>query len=421
MLHRLKEKFSIALHAVYVNHNLRPDEIPQEIEFCRTLCQKLDVNLITKSIEVEAHAKESGLNKHEAARELRYRAFDEAAYEVDAQKIALAHNADDQVETIFMRLLRGTGPKGLSGMPAKRRHIIRPLIGVERADIEAFLEAEKISFVVDSSNLKTDYHRNRLRRTLMPVLRELNPSIAHTIMSTASIFQEEERYFDIVVTKTLMKLISRKRDTRIELFLTPMEGMEKVILRRVLRRAIEETKGLRGIGFVHIEEIISLIREGLSGDRIYLPKGIRVIKEYSVLVITSETPVKIGVYSIQPPCDVAIREAGVVIRATFKEKTEDIGDGKTSALLDADIMKFPLIVRPRAVGDFFFPLGLGKRKKVQDFFVDEKVPRDERDSVPIILSEDDIVWIAGHRPDERYRASEKTNKFLKLDILKGNF
>ena len=214
--------------------------------------------------------------------------------EIRAEKIALAHNADDQAETIFMRLIRGAGASGLAGIPAKRGPIIRPLLEIERRDIEDFLKRENLRYVVDSSNLQTDYFRNKFRLMIMPELKKMNPNLIRSVNRTVSILQEEERYLGIIVTKTLMKMISRKSDTRIELFLTPMESMDIVILRRVLRRAIDETEGLRGISFIHIEEIIRLVKEGISGDRIYLPRGIRVIKDYSLLVITSEEPRKIA-------------------------------------------------------------------------------------------------------------------------------
>lgn len=421
VLDKIKGEYNLSLHAVYIDHNLRPDETPKEIEFCRDLCKKLNVNFIVKSIDVNSYLKEHGLNKQEAARELRYKIFDETAFEINADKIALAHNADDQAETLFMRLIRGAGPKGLSGIPVKRGNIIRPLIEIERSTIEDFLNNEKIGFVVDSSNLKTDYFRNRIRLSLMPELKKLNPNLINSLITTISILQEEERYFDIIVTKTLMKLISRKTANRIELFLTPMEIMDRVILRRVLRRAIDETESLRGISFVHIEDISGLIKGGKPGDRLYLPKGIRVIKEYALLVITSELPVKMGDYELQPPGEVIINEAGIVIKASFEEKAEDFGDGKSSVLLDANRINFPLKIRPRVPGDFFFPLGFGKRKKLQDFFVDEKISRDERDSVPVVLSGKDIVWIAGYRADERFRVTDKTEKFLRLVILKSKF
>lgn len=421
LLNKLRDEFSLTLHAVYVNHNLRPDETPREIEFCKDLCRSFGIDLFVKSIDVKAYIKAHGLNKQEAARELRYRVFDETAFEAGADRVALAHNADDQAETLLMRLLRGSGPTGLSGIPVKRGKIIRPLIGIERVAVEKLLDSENIPFVVDSSNLRTDYFRNKVRNHLMPVLKQFNPNLNSTLLNTISILRDEESYFDIIVTKTLMKLISRKTEKRIELFLAPMEVMETVILRRVLRRAIAETRGLRGLGFAHMENIIDLVKKGRSGGRLYIPKGVRVIKGYSLLVITSEKPVRISDYELQPPGRLVIREAGMVIDASFEEKAEEPGDGRSSILLDGGMMNFPLKVRHRMPGDFFYPMGFGKRKKLQDFFVDEKAPRDERDGIPLILSGDDIIWIAGYRADERYKITQYTKKFLRLAILKGNF
>ena len=245
-------------------------------------------------------------------------------------------------------------------------------------------------------------------------------NLINSILTTISILQEEERYFDIIITKTLMKLISRKTEKRIELFLAPLEMMDTVILRRALRRAIDETASLKGISFRHIEDIVILIKKGKAGDRIYLPKEIRVIKEYALLVITSELPVKLDDYEVQPPGEVIIREAGIVVKALFEENAErSTGDGKSSFLFDAEKINFPLKIRSRRQGDFFFPHGFGKKKKLQDFFVDEKIPRDERDSIPIVVSGSDIVCIAGYRADERFRVTDNTKQFLKLDLLKG--
>lgn len=426
LLCRVREKFGLALHAVYVNHNLRPDEVPGEISLCEETCLSLRVNFILKAADVSGYSRQHGMNKQEAARELRYLAFEEAAASAGASRIALAHNADDQAETIFMRLIRGAGPRGLAGIPPKRGRIIRPLITTPRASIEEFLENEKIPFVVDSSNLKDDYLRNRFRLSLMPELKKLNPNLLETLTATSSILQEEEGYFEILVTKTLMKLISRKTDRRIELFLSPLETLDTVLLRRVLRRAIDGTEGLRGIGFLHIGEMIGLIKKGRPGDRIYLPKGIRVIKEYAVLTITSEEPVKIADYLLRPGDEVAVAGAGAVLRASIEDQTGeeppgDPGDGKTSVLLDADLITFPLTIRARSRGDFFYPHGFGKRKKLQDYFVDEKVPRDERDRIPVLLSGGDIVWVAGYRSDDRFRPSADTKKYLRLVIVKGKF
>ena len=421
VLHRIKDDFHLTIRAVYVDHNLRPGETPAEIAFCRDICGKMNVDFRVKSVDVKGYVKTYKLNKQEAARELRYKAFYEAAQETSADKIALAHNADDQAETIFMRLVRGTGPSGLTGIPAKRGALIRPLIEIERGEIEDFLESEHIRSIIDSSNLQTDYFRNRFRLMIMPELKKMNPGLIQSVNRTVSILQEEERYLGIIVTKTLMKMISRKTERRIELFLSPMEAMDIVILRRVLRRAVNETEGLKGIGFIHIEDIIRLIKDGKSGDRLYLPKGIRAIKDYSLLVITSEEPRQISSYELQVPGEVAIVGAGVVIKASYEEEAGDFGDGKTTVVLDAADMHVPLKIKPRKPGDWFYPYGFGKRKKLQDFFVDEKVARDERDSIPLVLSGDDIVWVAGYRADNRFRVSGNTKKFLRLVIVKGKF
>ncbi|MBE0425238.1 MAG: tRNA lysidine(34) synthetase TilS [Nitrospirae bacterium] len=425
VLNNLKGRFKLTLNALYIDHGLRPEETPEESEFCRKFCERLNVPFMTKSIDVQAYAKNYGINKQEAARQLRYRAFEETASEIKADRIALGHTSDDQAETLLMRLLRGSGPTGLAGIPPVRGNIIRPLIDIERKDIEKILYDSSIDFIIDSSNLKRDYLRNKIRHSVMPVLKEFNPDIIKTLSKTASIFRDEERYFEIIVTKTLMKLISRKTDRRIELFLTPFEIMDRVIMRRVLRRAIDVTSGLRGISFIHIEDMIDLIKEGNPGDRLYLPKVIRVIKEYSTLVITSEPPVRLGNYTLTVPGETILKEAGILIKASIIEGEEikEIKKGisglwKTTAILDADRMVFPLSVRARKNGDFFYPYGFGRRKKLQDFFVDGKVPRDERDRVPLLISGEDIVWVVGYRGDERFKVLEGIKRVLKLEMKK---
>jgi len=449
ILDKLKKDFNLTLHALYVDHGLRPDEVDKEKEFCRGLCNKLEINFFSESVDVKSHVKRKGINIQEAARELRYKAYDNAAARIRATKIALGHNADDQAETLLMSLFRGSGRKGLSGIPPVRNSgyriqgsgfsvkndilIIRPLIEIERSEIEEFLLKDAgrsdhtpagaegcspLPFVVDSSNLKSDYFRNWVRLNVINELKKKNPALIRNISRTMDIIREEDEYLEIVVTKTLMRLISRKSSSAIELFLSPLQGIERPILRRVLRRAVDATEGLRGISLAHIEDIISLIGAGASGDRIHLPGGIRVIREYSILKITSISPVKIDEYELNPPCDIVIQEAGIRIKALFENKGEGQDGSRDSVALDAESMIFPLKVRHRKNGDFFYPQGFGGRKKLQDYFVDEKISRDKRDSIPVIVSGNDIVWVAGYRADERFKVTDKTEKFLRIIITK---
>ncbi len=418
MLDALRLEFQLSLHAGYIDHRMRPGETPSEIAFCRRLCDSHGISLTTREVDVLECVRKEGLNKQEAARELRYRAFDDMARDLGTTKLALGHTADDQVETVLMRLFRGTGPSGLAGIPPKRGHVIRPLMETTREDIEAFLDRKGLSFITDSSNLRDDYLRNRIRHRLLPLITTISREAPANIARTAEIFREEERYFDIQVTKTLMRLISRKSSNEIDLFLVPLESLDTVILRRVLRRAVDETKGLRGITFGHIEDIIQLIRAGRPGDRLHLPSNIRVIRKYATLLITCERPPRLEERTLDGPGQTLLREASVVLSCKICEidEIDGYGDGKTVAVFDADRATFPLIVRPRKPGDYFSPIGLGGRKKLQDFFVDEKVPRDERDAVPLLTCRGEIAWVVGYRVDERFKIDKSTKRVLEYQI-----
>ncbi|RJR16629.1 MAG: tRNA lysidine(34) synthetase TilS [Nitrospiraceae bacterium] len=428
ILDRLREYFNLSLSAVYIDHSLRPDEVKKEVEYCKGLCEKLRIDFHVRKLDVKKSAGDSGINLQEAARELRYAAFEEVSLSINAGTIALGHNADDQAETVLMRLFRGSGRRGLTGIPPVRKKIIRPLIETERSEIEAFLAGaihelplyEGQPFMIDSSNLKDDYLRNWIRHSVMEGIRDRNPAVVRDICRTAGILREEEQYLEVIVTKTLMRLISRKSDSTIELFISPLEKIEVPILRRVLRRALDATSGLRGIKFAHVEDIIDLLKKGKAGDSINLPEDVRVIREYSILKMTSEKHPVISEYDMTPPCEIIVEEACLILKASFEERGGAPGDGKSSVLLDAGSMNFPLRIRARTSGDFFYPLGLGKKKKLQDFFVDEKIPREARDSVPIVVSGNDIIFVAGFRADDRFKVNEKTENILRLTVSKAN-
>ncbi len=407
----LRSDLALTLSAVYVDHGLRPDEIPGEISFCKRLCEDLGMDFSVRKIDLTASPLVKKLGKQGAARELRYHALEEAAVECSAEKIALAHHRDDQVETFLINLLRGAGMRGVAGMPVQRGRIIRPLFDVEKTEITAYLDSINAGFVTDSSNLKTDSLRNVLRSRIIPALKELNPKLSGTISTTAALLTEENEYLDIQVTKTMLRLFSRKSRTRIELFLSPLETLPTVILRRVLRRVIAEIVSLRALSYRHIEDIIGLIKDGVTGSRLSLPHDLRIIREYSLLVLTVEEPVTLETVLLDIGEERYIENIGMVFTAGSTKEPVAV-DEKRSALFDRSKVTLPLTIRSRREGDHFYPSGFGKKKKIQDFFVDEKVPRDERDAVPLICSGEHIIWIAGYRADDRFLPDEKTRDFL---------
>ncbi len=417
VLAELSEELGLKLFAHYVDHGLRPEEAPGEIEQCAALGKSLGIEFTHSIVNVDELVKNQGMNKQEAARQLRYKALEEAAAACGAKRTALGHTLDDQAETFLMRIIRGSGPSGLSGIPPVRGAIIRPLIGSRKPDILEYLRAKGIGYAVDSSNLKGKYLRNRLRQNVLPALEEINPSIVDTLGRTTEILADEERYFFIEVTKALMRLITSKADDHIELFLVPLETLDNAIARRVLRRAIAETTSLRRLGYAHIEEILRLVRDGKPGDSLDLPHEVKVIKKYSTFLITTAPPVRIKTRRMDGPGVLEIKEAGMSVEAQIADSPPGKEKNRNVCVLDAGKVSFPLTVRARQDGDFFFPLGFeGKRKKLQDFFVDEKVPRFERDSVPVVLSGEDIIWVAGYRADDRYAVSDTTKRFLLFKI-----
>ncbi|PNX50825.1 MAG: tRNA lysidine(34) synthetase TilS [Thermoplasmata archaeon M9B2D] len=411
ILHILSRDLKLSLHAVYVDHGLRPDDVPQEIMFCRNVCMDLKIDFDSREVNVKTHPsiKKHGLQA--TARELRYAALSEAAHAVKASKIALGHTKNDNGETLLINLIRGAGMKGLSGIAPARGKIIRPLLEITRQEILSFLESRGLDYINDPSNLTEKYLRNTLRRRIMPELTRLNPDIIDTLFRTGEILRQEDEYLEIQVTKSLMRLFSRKTPTRIELFLAPMETMTTILLRRVLRRALLEIKDLPTLSFHHIEAIVSLIQKGQNGDFLDLPHGLKAIRRYSLLVLTTEKPRQLKEYEFIPNQELYLEEASLVLKASTTVRPERT-DGKRNAIFDANKLQIPLIVRRRKPGDYFLPSGFGKRKKIQDFFVDQKIPRDERDTVPLICSGENIIWIVGHRTDNRFLPDSNTTNFL---------
>ncbi|GBE31785.1 tRNA(Ile)-lysidine synthase [bacterium BMS3Bbin05] len=413
ILNKVKSDYNLLLYAIYVDHGLRPKETPGEVDFCRALCKSMGVQFEVKEINVNSSPLVKKSGKQGAARALRYKAIAETASELNADKIAVAHHKNDQAETILINLLRGSGMKGLTGISPVRKNIIRPLIDVGKEEIIDYLSNIREGYMVDSSNLGNAYLRNKIRAFIIPELKNLNPGIVETLNRTAEILTQENDYLEMAVTRTMIRLFSRKTESRIEMFLIPMETIPAVLLRRILRRTIAEITELKSLSLRNIEDIIELIKRGKSGDRIYLPNNLRAIRNYSLLVLTTELPSRLKTYSLKAGDDLLLRETGLVLKAQISDRQPD-SDGKSIAVFDLARIYLPLTVRARKKGDFFFPAHFGKKKKLQDFFVDEKVPRDERDSVPLICSGDNIIWVVGYRPDDRYIPDKNTKEFLTI-------
>lgn len=411
LLHLLQTE-GYRVHALYVDHRLRPLEIPLEINFCADLCRTLGVEFRVACLDPVT----GNSNRQARYRELRYRKLEREATRIGADKIALGHHLDDLAETTMLNLLRGAGTAGLSSIPPVRDKYIRPLISLARAQIMTYLHEAGVGYLVDSSNLKDGYRRNHLRHHLMPVLRQYNPDISTTLGRSARILREDNEFLEKLAGNALEEILLQCSEETVELSLAPLASLDQALLRRVLKQAVALVDPRCDIGFEHVEDIIHLARSGRTGAVICLPGRIRVFRSYKTLVVTKKMQAMLEAAILPVPGEIFLYEKDMAIRAAFTGQPVQV-TGPHEACFCADHIETPLIVRKRQAGDFFYPLGFGKRKKIQDFFVDEKIPSSQRDSIPLVYSGKDLLWVAGYRGDDRFKITQKSTKFVTLVML----
>ena len=427
-----KKRYSLSFFIAHLNHMLRGKESDDDVNFVKNLAQKLDLPCEVKSCNLTKISRKEHLTLEEAARKYRYKFYLESAKKFRANKIALGHNADDQVETVLMRFLRGSGLEGLMGVPPVRGKIIRPLIECSRAEVEEYCKENKIEYRVDSSNKEVVYFRNKIRLELLPLLSKgYNKNIKDTMLRLRSIISEVSEYLH-QETELLFKEVARRESPETVIIdLKKFTSLPLALKRRIIRKSIEVVKGnLYSISFKHNNEILKLTKYQLGEKEIYLPDNLMVKKIYNKLIIykkeiskeqTEEMPTH-WEYDILIPGETEIRSLGI----KFEIKILDSADIKSSLYLagkkskgeflefiDYNKVKLPLKLRNRRSGDRFYPLKMKGLKKVKDFFIDNKIPKSHRDLIPILVdNEDQIVWIIGMRLDDRVKINSDTKRLL---------
>ena len=418
LLHQLKEELRIHLVVAHFDHGLRPAEDESETAFVHGLAQSL--NLPFETAKGRLLDKKAPGSREEVARNARYAFLERVRKKHNAQKIALGHNLNDQAETILMRLLRGSGPSGLTGIPPSRdRWIIRPLIAIERAEIEKYLKARNLFSVTDSSNLKTDYFRNKIRLEMMPLFEQYQPQIVQLLGRTAEILRCEDEYLAHIAESWLNRNMKTAAHHSFRVPITPFSALPVALRRRVIRTAIEKVKtDLRRIGWDHVEAIRRLADAEKPQASQNLPGRLTVRRTYDHLIfaaLENRKPRPFH-YTLDGPGTYAIKEIGrrLSIEEIRNRKGLRLRGSKWTAYLDADKLCFPLILRTFKTGDRFIPFGMKGRKKLKDFFVDLKVPLEQRCSTPILCWDDTLVWVCGFRIDERFKVTSDTKRVFKV-------
>ncbi len=422
---KLKNLLNISLYAFHLNHGLRGKEADRDMEFCKDLCDKMEIPIQIIKRDVSDFARKNGLSVEEAGHQLRYSIYKDMLDHFKADKIATGHTFDDQAETVLMRLLSGAGKKGLAGIaPIWENYIIRPLIDIRKQEILDFLKWSNIKYQLDSTNLDQSMMRNRIRNLLIPLLKEkFNPQIEENLCRIATIFREEMTYLD-EITGSLLKRFARITENRAVLDIEETLSLSPFIAKYLIRRFIANFSGsLKDISFEHTNNVFELL-ESRSGSSVILPGGLRAEKEYRFLVITrwddNEENGELPDIRLNIPGITRSKEWGVSIRAEIlNEIPHNVGDNPYSIYLDYDgCIDREFILRTRKIGDRFTPMGMNGTKKLKDFFIDQKVPRRLRESIPIIVCGEEILWIAFYRQSDFCRINEKTKRVLNLQIEK---
>lgn len=436
-LHDLAPELQLSLHVFHLNHQIRA-AAKEEAKFVEQLALNLDIPVTVRAFDVAAYAKKNKLSLELGARKIRYRMYQDIAGEVGAGKVALGHQADDQVETFLWRLLRGSGLTGLAAIPAVRGIYIRPLIEVSRLEIEDYLKERNIPYCADLSNQDLAFTRNRIRHALLPVLEDFNMAVKDVILNTVELARRDEAYLEQVAGRHWDELAEVCRD-EVRLPLKAMQSLAPSILSRLIRRAVAVVKGdLEQLEFRHIKRVEEAVAAG-EVWRMDLPGGVVARVRYDSLTVFRQESaerhpfqsVQLGIpgTTIIPALGLTfcaeVRHAGEApsldqpsTGATYSEamtRSQRAGAAAKStleALLDADKITEPVQIRTRVPGDRFRPLGMRGEKKLQDFMVDEKIPREERDRVLILEANGEIVWVVGHRVDDRFKVTEATQRVL---------
>jgi tRNA(Ile)-lysidine synthase len=419
-LWEVREDFHPSLAVAHLDHGLRAGG-EEETCFVRDAAAKLGVPFFHQKVSVRARQKERGLTIQEAARDLRYDFLRETARKNEASKVALGHSADDQAETILMRLLRGSGTRGLSGIPPAREGIfIRPLIDVWREEIESFLKQRRVDYLDDPSNQSRQYLRNRVRHELLPLLRSYNPRIHRVLVQMAHLFRAEEGFWQELVRETFPRLVQAREKDRLSLDVSSLASEPFPLRLRCFRQAIEEVQGnLRRVHLPHILAIESLLQNREPNKAIRLPQDLSVIRAYrSLHFYRAEKEAVPFEHAVSGPGTVEIPEIGRKIHFELgsREGRISLPESTEVALLDFDHLEFPLTLRSFRPGDRIQPLGMEGGKKLKKLFIDCRIPVPLRKRIPLLYREDRLLWVAGVRIDHRVRVKPGTRRVLRVEL-----
>ena len=442
ILKELYQQASVELIVVHINHGIRGEAAAEDEQFVRSLARHMGLLYYCFHYDVQKIAADKGLSVEEAGREVRYEAFFEICRKHKCNKIAIAHNRNDNAETVLFHLFRGSGIKGLTGIGPKRMvetesgrvTIIRPLLFVRRDEIETYLEQKQLHFRTDASNLEEDYSRNKLRnRVLTYVTAEINSNAIDHIAEAAEDLAQAESLIEELVSKRFKELVTYREVQGLPgyEFIIDEVAKENIVLQKgIMLRSLEALAGSRkNISRRHVEELLGLFHKQV-GKQLCLPYGILALRGYHTIWLTLSTEGQVamsGGFAGFSPMKLQI--PGVTLVSTHHkiietgisqyEKGKPFPKNSCTKWFDYDKIENAVEVRVRREGDYLQINDQGGNKKLKDYYIDLKLPKEERDRQLLITDGSHIMWIpeAGNRMSEKYKITDATHRILWINFI----
>lgn len=411
-LKKYQKKYKITIGAFHLNHKLRGKDAAADEKFCRLLCHELNVEYFSASKNISYFSKKNKISIEEAGRIIRYKLLNEFCLKHNYSKIATAHIQDDNSETVILNLIKGSGLSGMSGIPAIRGNIIRPVLCISKAEVLDYLHHNKLTYRIDETNLSEDYERNFIRHRIIPVIKSrLNPSLDETVFNSSLVFQSVKDFIDSNIKGFLNEVVSSDKSGVI-INVEQLPGFHPLILTEALRKVVLQTWKI-SLNYNDIKRVLELTNKQ-SGKNIELPGNISALKNRELLIIKKKSvnkPIKQFYISAG---ETKKLNAGIIsVKEIDKRIIKYVPDSNIE-FISAENISGKLKIRTWKAGDKFIPLGMKGEKKISDFLIDEKINRLTKQNQLVLTDSKKIIWLIGKRIDNRFRITTATKKVLKL-------
>jgi len=443
MLHLLcslnRRGWGLKIHVAHLNHQLRGIEADKDARFVHEMADGLALDYTVGTADVRGRASQDGVSIEQAARRCRFEFLERVCLKWGAKVVVLAHHADDNAETILHRIVRGTGLRGLGGIRASRPirpgsdiRIVRPMLSFRRSEIEQYIRDRGLSFRHDATNDADSYTRNRIRKDILPLLRDsINPQVAESLVRLGEQARDVDEYLTETAARMLETMVLERDDRQIVLLTASLARKPRLIRTQLIREAILLLGvGEAEIGYSHLNAVAALAEETDGSKAMDLPGGLRVLRKYDRLALQlvveppSETPAPAEL-RVDTEGRTLLPSFGIALTIeTIPADEAIIADHIRTAVsrervswdewIDADQVHLPLVARARRPGDRFLPLGMNEVKKLSDFFIDEKIDADVRERTVLLCDRLGPIWVVPLRIDDRVRLSEGTRRVMRL-------